>query len=452
MTNCKRKSQAVNAGEVVNFTGKGSRKVHASFDGGAMTSDAGLLLVREIDRKLDLTQSLSRVLDDPRQPGKRKHSLLSMLRQRIYAICAGYEDLNDHDSLRDDRVLQLGAGRDKRLASASTLCRVENRQGNQAAWAAHSLLVDQFIASHKSAPEEIVLDFDATDDPVHGMQEGRFFHGYYGNYCYLPLYVFCGEQLLVAYLRRSNIDGAAHAAAVLKLLVTRLRRDWPDTRIIVRGDSGFCRRRILHYCERAGVHYVIGLARNQRLQRHPAVLGLTDTLIERFDQRQVKQRACTEFRYAAKVWNRERRVVSRIEWNGNENNPRLVVTNLDATHRLGSTADLYDRLYCARGEMENRIKEAQLGLFADRTSCHLFATNQWRLILASLAYVLMERLRNIALKSTSLARAQATTIRLKLIKIGAVLIENSRRISLRLPTACPYRADFIRAASALRSP
>jgi hypothetical protein len=391
-------------------------------------------------------------MEDGRQRGKTRHSALNMIRQRVYGIVAGYEDLNDHDTLREDRVLQLGAGRDSELASSATLCRVGNRQSREAAWEAHGVFVDQFIASHASPPEEIVLDFDATDDPVHGNQEGRFFHGYYGHYCFMPLYVFCGEQLLVAYLKPSKIDGAKHVAAVLKLLVTRIRRDWPDTRIIVRGDSGFCRRRILHYCERSNVHYVIGLARNERLVQHDAVLGLTETLKERFDARQNKQRACTEFMYAAKSWSLRRRVISRIEWDGGENNPRFVVTNLDTTHRLGATADLYDRLYCARSEMENRIKEAQQGLFADRTSCHRFVANQWRLILASAAYIPIERLRNIALKNTELARAQAQTIRLKLIKIGAVIIENTRRIMVRMPTAHPYQAAFATAAAALRSP
>jgi hypothetical protein len=452
MTNCKRKGDKKSGSATVGFTGRGTRKIIGAFDGGAMTSDAGLLLIRELDRKLGLTTALGRAMEDSRQSGKTQHSAIGMTRQRVYGICAGYEDLNDHDSLREDRVLQLGVGRDGDLASAATLCRAENRQSREAAWKAHGVFVDQFIASHKTPPEEIVLDFDATDDPVHGNQEGRFFHGYYGNYCYLPLYVFCGEQLLVAYLRRSNIDGAKHAAGILKLLVTRIRQDWPDTRIIVRGDSGFCRRRIIHYCERAGVHYVLGLARNQRLVQQEAVLGLTETLKERFAERKNKQRACTEFMYAAKSWNRRRRVISRIEWDGEENNPRFVVTNLDASHALGATADLYDRLYCARGEMENRIKEAQLGLFADRTSCHRFAANQWRLIISSAAYILIERLRNIALKNTELARAQASTIRLKLIKIGAVLIENTRRIMVRMPTAHPHQAAFKSAAAILRSP
>jgi len=452
MTNCKGKGKSNARSEGLRFTGRGTRRIEASFDGGAMTSDAGLLLIREVDRKLGLTQAVARAVEDGRQAGKIEHRLGSLIRQRVYAICAGYEDLNDHDSLRHDRVLQLGAGRDGVLASAATLCRAENRADRAAAWAAHQVLVEQFLASYAAPPEEIVLDFDATDDPVHGQQEGRFFHGFYGHYCYLPLYVFCGEQLLVAYLRPSKIDGARHAAAILKLLVSRIRQDWPETRIIIRADSGFNRRALLHYCERADVKYVIGLARNARLQRHEAVLGLTATLQRRFQQRGIKQRACTEFRYAAKSWPRRRRVVARIEWDGAENNPRFVITNLSKQHPLGSTADLYDRLYCARGEMENRIKEAQLGLFADRTSCHRFAANQWRLVLSSLAYVLMERLRNTALRHTDLARAQATTLRLKLIKIGAVLFENTRRITLRLPSACPYQAAFTSALSALRSP
>jgi hypothetical protein len=452
MTNCKRKSSPIKSAETVRFTGRGTRQIRGTFDGGEMTSDAGLLLIREVDRKIGLTQALARAVEDPRQIGKTRHRALSLIRQRVYAICAGYEDLNDHDTLRHDRVLQLGAGRDGILASPATLCRAENRSDRAAIWAAHGVLVDQFIASHAKPPVEIVLDFDATDDPTHGKQEGYFFNAYYDHYCFLPLYVFCGEQLLVAHLRRSNIDGARHSAAILKLLVTRIRQDWPETRIIVRGDSGFCRRELLHYCERAGVHYVIGVARNSRLVGHYAVRGLTLVLREKFNKRGVKQRACTEFMHAAHTWPRRRRVIARIEWNGEENNPRFVVTNLDARHPLGRTSDLYDRLYCARGEMENRIKEAQLGLFADRTSCHRFAANQWRLILSSVAYVLVERLRTLALKHTELARAQANTIRIKLLKIGAVLIENTRRISLRMPSAYPYQATFATALAALRSP
>lgn len=444
MTNCKSEQRYLN----LQFTGRGSRKVQAAFSGGTMSSDAGLMLVRELDRRLNLTQAVAGSLVDARQSHKVRHDLSALLRQRVYAIVAGYEDLNDHQRLREDRLLQLGAGKDRTLASSATLCRIENRMDRQAAWAAQAVMVEQFIASFAAPPEELVLDFDATDDPVHGRQEGRFFHGYYDHYCFLPLYVFCGSQLLCAYLRPSNIDAARHAGAVLKALVTRVRAAWPGVRLIVRADSGFCRRRLLGWCERNAVNYVIGLARNSRLVNEPAVLDLTERLRRQFEQSSTKQRGHDEFLYAARTWKQPRRVITRIEWDGSDNNPRFVLTNLQ-----GSTpADLYDRLYCARGEMENRIKEAQLGLFADRTSCHRFAANQWRLILASLAYILVERLRAIALKNTELACAQAQSIRVKLIKIAALITENTRRIVIALPRACPYQAAFAQALANIRSP
>lgn len=444
MTNCKSEQRYLN----LQFTGQGSRRVQAGFSGGTMSSEAGLLLVRELDRKLGLSAALSRALCDGRQPGKVRHDLRSLIRQRVYGIVAGYEDLNDHDSLREDRVLQLGAGKNQALASSATLCRIENRMDREAAWAGHRVMMDQFIASFEQPPEQLVLDFDATDDPVHGRQEGRFFHGFYDHYCYLPLYVFCGEQLLCAYLRPSNIDAAQHAGAILKLIVARLRAAWPQVRIIVRADSGFCRRRLLAWCERNAVGYLIGLARNRRLVHHPTVLELTERLRARYQQSSAKQRGHTEFRYAARTWKSERRVIARIEWDGEENNPRFILTNALG----GSPAELYDELYCARGEMENRIKEAQLGLFADRTSCHRFAANQWRLLLASFAYILVERLRTLGLKGTEFARLQASTLRVKLIKIGALISENTRRILLALPSAYPYQGIFAQALANIRSP
>ena len=376
-----------------------------------------------------------RALPDARDPGLITHSQLSLLRQRVYGLALGYEDLNDHERLRTDVVIQTAVERDAALGSQSTLCRLEQRSSREAAVAIHRVLIERFIASFESPPEELVLDFDATDDPVHGRQEGRFFHGYYDGYCSLPLYVFCGDQLLVSYLRRSNIDAARHAWAILALLVRRLRQAWPGVRIVFRGDSGFCRWRMLAWCERHNVHYIVGLARNSRLLARIANhLYMAELNYQDFGE---KVRSFTDFRYAAGTWDRERRIIAKIEHGPKGANPRFVVTNL-----AGDPQTLYDTLYCARGDMENRIKEQQLGLFADRTSCHAWWPNQFRLLLSSLAYVLMETIRRLALKGTELARAQVTTIRLKLLKIGAVISRNTRRVRIALSSAYPYRELF----------
>ena len=300
-------------------------------------------------------------------------------------------------------------------------------------------MVENFIASFEAPPEELVLDFDATDDAVHGCQEGRFFHGYYDHYCFLPLYVFCGERLLVSYLRPSKIDGAKHAWAILALLVKRLRAAWPGVRIIFRGDGGFCRHKMLGWCDSHGVGYIVGLAKNARLNDLAAPwMAVAE---KGFAASGVKQRLFGEFAYAAKSWSRERRVIARIEHGPKGANPRYIVTNLDGDGRR-----LYEKLYCARGDMENRIKEQQLDLFADRTSCHKWWPNQFRLLLSSLAYTLLETIRRIGLKGTEMARAQAGTIRLKLLKIGAVILRNSRRLRFHLSGACPDKALFMLAA------
>ena len=421
------------------------RRVEANFDGGDVSSDGGLLLLRKLERRLGLIDAVTRALADPRDPERIKHELVEMLRQRVFGLVQGYEDLNDHAALRNDVLMQSACERDTALASAPTLCRLENRASRAAAWAIHRVILEKFIASFKTAPAELVLDFDATDDPLHGKQEGRFFHGYYDNYCYLPLYVFCGEQLLVSYLRPSKIDESKHTGAILRLLVGRLRKAWPKVRIILRGDSAFCRRRILAWCERNGVGYCVGLAKNDRLNR--MTQAQRERLARQFAQSQVKQREFAELRYGARTWKTERRVIARLEHMDKGDNPRYIVTNLE-----GSAAELYERLYCARGEMENRIKEAQLGLFADRTSCQYFAANQFRLLLSSLAYILTERLRVLGLAGTEFARLQASTLRAKLLKIGAVIVRNTRRVRVMLSSAFPYQAIFIAAARALDSP
>ena len=429
----------------VEFSKLGRRKLQVNFGGGEVSSDGGLLLVREIDRRLKLTERVAKVLHDPRDPDLITHPLVDLLRQRVYGIVHGYEDLNDHERLREDVLLQSVLDRKAALGSAPTLCRMENRALRAEMWALHREMVDTFIASFVQAPEELVLDFDATDDPVHGRQEARFFHGYYDSYCYLPLYVFCGEQLLVSYLRPSKIDGAKHAWAILALLVKRLRQAWPTVRIILRADSGFCRHRMLGWCERHGVGYCVGLAQNARLNR--MTQSHRERLATQFAATEDKQREFAEFHYAAATWRTERRVIARLEYTDQGDNPRYIVTNLE-----GEGAALYDQLYCARGEMENRIKEAQLGLFADRTSCHYFIANQFRLLLSSVAYILVERLRALGLTGTEFARLQAGTLRAKLLKIGAVIIRNTRRVRVLLSSAFPYQDIFRHAARALRSP
>ncbi len=417
-------------------------RIEARFSGGDITSDGGLLLLRQVDRRLGLLEAVDARLPDPRDARYVVHDQLTLLRQRVYVLCQGYEDLNDHDQLRGDLALQTATEQEQVLGSSPTLCRLENRMGREAAVAIHHVLVEQFIASFAEPPEELILDFDATGDRVHGLQEGRFFHGYYDAYCFLPLYVFCGEQLLVGYLRPGNVDGAKHTWAILALLVKRLRQAWPAVRIILRADSGFCRHRVLRWCERHGVGYIVGLARNKRLQRM-----IEESFVDveqRFEETREKQRVFLDLRYGAKSWGRQRAVIAKLEVTAQGRNPRFIVTNLN-----GDARQLYDKVYCARGEMENRIKEQQLGLFADRTSAHDWWTNQFRLLLSSLAYVLMESIRRLALQDTELAHAQVGTLRLKLLKVGAIVLRNTRRIRLLLSTAFPYQRLFCTVAERL---
>ncbi len=412
-----------------------SRKIDFDFEGGDITSDAGSLLLRQADRKIGLTRDLNRVLHDPRQQEKCLHTQHEMLKQRIYGLALGYEDLNDHNTLRSDIAFQTSVETDKDLASSPTLCRLENRASRKAGVDITRLIIEKFIASFKKAPMRLVLDFDATDDPTHGKQEGCFFHGYYDHYCFLPLYVFCGSQLLVAYLRPSNIDPARHSWAILSLLVKRLRQEWPDVEIVFRGDSGFCRWRMLRWCDKNDVGYIIGMAKNKRIN---AMAGdLMARAEEQFMATGEKQRLFGETMYAAGTWDKQRRVIMKAEHSTQGSNPRYVVTNLE-----GDPQELYDKDYCARGDMENRIKEQQLDMFSDRTSCHNWWPNQMRLLLSSLAYVLVESIRRLALKGTELAHAQCGTIRLKLFKLGSVIIRNTRRIRFHASSAYPYQDLF----------
>jgi hypothetical protein len=420
---------------------RGSR-IEVNFQGGKISSDGEVVLLREVDRRLHLTAAIARSLDDPRRQASCEHDLLSLIRQRIYALALGYEDLNDHQRLREDVLLQTALERDQVLASASTLCRFENRAEPKAAQRLHEVLVEQFISSFKRPPKKLILDFDATDDAVHRKQQGRFFHGYYDHYCFLPLYVFCGDRLLVSYLRPSKIDAARHAWAILALLVKRLRQAWPAVRIILRADAGFCRYRLLAWCYRHHVGHIVGIARNNRLNRLAAALigcaerACLDT--------GATQRLFTDIAYGAKTWDRARRVIVKAEHSAQGANPRYVVTNLK-----GEAQALYERLYCARGEMENRIKEQQLDLFADRTSCSAWWANQFRLLFSSLAYSLLEVMRHLALRGTELARAQAGTIRLKLLKIGAVILRNTKRVRILLSSGYPHQALFLKVVARL---
>ena len=426
----------------IEFGRFGRRLIEADFSGGDLSSDGGLLLLRQVDRHLGLSRAAAAAIPDPRDPERIRHGLRDLLAQRLYGLCCGYEDLNDHQALRDDVLMQTAVGRDEALASAPTFSRLENRATRAQAWALHGVLIDQFIASHKTAPEELVLDIDASDVPLHGQQELSQFHAYYDQHCYLPLYVFCGQAMLACYLRPSKIDGAKHAAALIKLLVTRLRQAWPNTRLVVRGDSGFCRRRLLQWCERSDVGYIIGLARNARL--HTAVALAEASLADAYAASGTKQRLIGEFAYAAKSWPHERRVITRLEYGNQGTNPRFIVTNLQ-----GDPVQLYEHLYCQRGEAENRIKEAQLDLFGTRASCSRFIANQFRLLLAALAYTLMQRLRALALQATELERASAATIRVRLLKIGAAILRNTRRVRVMLASHHPLREVFAAAATRL---
>lgn len=407
-----------------------------NFSGGDLSSDGGAILLQQVDRNLRLSEQISEAIKDPRRQSQIEHLLPDMVRQRLYAIALGYEDLNDHNSLRKDQVLQKLLHKESELASTSTLCRFEHSVDRDTMIKMHKILLEHFISSHKVPPEQIILDFDATDDLTHGNQEGSFFHGYYDHHCFLPLYVFCGDFPLVAYLRPGNQDGAKHALAILSLLVKQIRAHWPSTKITFRADSGFCRHHIFDWCERNDVGFICGMATNTRLENlaEPYVLRAK----EYFDHTQEKQRIFADFEYAAKSWKHTRRIILKAEHLEKGSNPRFVVTNLD-----GEPQALYEQLYCARGDMENRIKEQQLGLFADRTSCHGFMPNQFRLLMSTCAYVLLAHIRRVALSGTEFAKAQATTIRLKFLKIGCIVMSNTRRIRFMLSSAYPLQELFL---------
>ena len=450
------------------FAPVAGRAVVAGFDGGTITSDAGALLLGATDRAIGLVHRFAACFTDDRSPDRVEHGLATLVGQRVFALALGYQDLVDHDTLRHDPVLAAVTGKLSArraacapLAGKSTLNRLEHapagvptryhKVGHDAGLI-ERLFVDLFLDAHKAPPEEIVLDVDATDDPLHGTQEGRFFHGYYGCYCYLPLYIFCGDHLLVAKLRRSNIDACAGAVEEVARLVSQIRARWPQVRIVLRADAGFARDELMSWSETNQVDYVLGLARNPRLVGEiTAELALARAMAEGTGK---AARCFKDFRYRTlDTWSRERRVVGKAEQlaDGDDGetspNPRFVVTSLTA--EAWPAPALYERLYCARGEMENRIKECQLDLFADRTSTRAMRSNQLRLWFASMADVLIEALRRLALPATRLARATAGTIRLKLFKIGALVRVSVRRVAVAMASGHPWQRDWAIAHAAL---
>ena len=445
MTECKQSS--------FGFQDCGSREIVARFDGGTISSDGGAVLLRQTDQRLDLLPRLARCFLDGRDPERVQHSVQEMISQRVYGLALGYEDLNDHEQLRSDPLFSVLAGREeleKPLAGKSTLNRLELGDGTEDRYkkitfwkqGIDELLVEVFIESQERTPEQIVLDVDTTDLPLHGQQEGRFFHGYYDSYCYLPLFIFCGEHVLCARLRQSNHDAYAGSLVEIQRIVRQIRAAWPEVKIILRGDCGFCRNELMSWCEGKGVEYVLGLARNQRLRR--IIGGEMWEAAEQWKASGRPARVFSEFSYRAKKtkkggWDRERRVVAKAEHLEGKENPRFIVTSL--SNEPWTAQALYEELYCARGDMENRIKE-QLSLFADRVSAETMRANQLRLYFSVMAYVLMSGLRRLGLKATELAQAQVSTIRTKLLKIGARVRVTVRKVWISMASSYPWQGLY----------
>jgi hypothetical protein len=435
------------------FAGCGRREVVARFDGGTISSDGGAFLLRQTDQRLNLLSRLAKCFMDGRNPDQVEHSVREMLSQRVYGLALGYEDLNDHEQLRKDPVFGVLAGRedlDAPLAGKSTLNRMElgaganDRYKKITFWkeAIDELLVKVFLESHQQAPAEIVVDVDTTDLPLHGHQEGRFFHGYYDEYCYLPLYIFCGEHVLCARLRESNHDAGFGSLAEIQRIVAQIRAAWPEVKIILRGDSGFCRNELMSWCENNGVDFVFGLARNQRLRK---IIGAQmHEATQRWNQTGKPARVFAEFDYQTRKtkksgWDRKRRVIAKAEHIDGKENPRFVVTSLSS--EAWAAQALYEKLYCARGDMENRIKE-QFSLFADRVSTETMRANQLRLYLSTMAYVLVSGLRRLGLQATELAHAQVSTIRSKLLKIGAQIRVTVRKVWVSMASSYPWQGLY----------
>ena len=432
------------------FEACGKREIVARFDGGTISSDGGALLLRQTDKRLNLLPRLAKCFLDGRNQKQVEHSVLAMLAQRIYGLALGYEDLNDHEQLRNDPVFGMLAGREELeqpLAGKSTLNRLELGSGTQDRYkkitfwkeALDELLVKVFLEPQQQAPEQIVLDIDTTDLPLHGQQEGRFFHGYYDCYCYLPLYVFCGEQVLCARLREANHDAAFGSRQEIEKIVAQIRAAWPSVKIILRGDSGFCRNELMSWCESQGVDFVFGMARNQKLRK---IIGAQmHQATQQWNQTGKPARVFTDFEYQTKKtkkggWERRRRVAAKAEHIDGKENPRFVVTSLASEPWPAKV--LYEELYCARGDMENRIKE-QFSLFADRVSAETMRANQLRLYLSTMAYILVSGLRRLGLKATALAEAQVSTIRTKLLKIGAQIRVTVRKVWVSMASSYPWQ-------------
>ena len=429
------------------------REIRAQFDGGAITTEGGGLLLREVEKRIGIVRQFAACFRDYRDPDLIEHTVEELVAQRVYGLALGYEDLNDHEELRKDPLLAVLVEKsdpeEEVLAGKSTLNRLELTPETANAKARYKkivadhaavdrLFVEVFLAAHRQAPEQIILDLDATDDPLHGNQEGRFFHGYYGHYCYLPLYIFCGEFLLGSRLRPSNIDASAGSVEELQRIVKQIRAVWPQVRIVVRGDSGFCREQLMAWCEAEGVDYLLGLAKNERLKTK--IKEALQLAKRQYQETGHAARIFKEFYYQTrKSWSQQRRVVAKAEHLEKGENPRFVVTSLTAEE--WPAAALYEELYCARGDMENRIKE-QLMLFADRTSTAYLRSNQLRLYFSSVAYVLLQMLRHLGLAGTELAKAQCVTIRLKLLKIGALVRVSVRKVWVSLAGGYPYVALF----------
>jgi Transposase DDE domain group 1 len=458
----------------LDFPMLGSREVLADFDGGDITSDGGALLLRETERLTGIIRQFAACFTDHRNPDLVEHTVDELIAQRVYALALGYEDLNDHDDLRSDPLLATVVGksdptgkarqrsrdRGKPLAGKSTLNRLEltpvgadkESRYKKIACRTHDverLFVTLFLQAHPRPPEQIVLDLDATDDPIHGHQLGRFFHGYYKNFCYLPLSIFCGDHLLCARLRPADIDAAAGSVTQLKRIVTQIREAWPGVKIMIRADSGFCREAIMSWCEANGVDYVLGLAQNTRLKA--MIAAEQEQARVEYERTKGPARVFTDLQYRTlDSWSRERRVAAKAEHLAKGANPRFVVTSLGAEDRAAKP--LYEEDYCGRGEMENRIKEQQLHLFADRTSAQTMRANQVRLFCSSVAYMLLEALRRLGLAGTELTCAQCQTIRLKVLKIGALVRVTVRKVWVKLSSGCPYATVFRRVhANLMRS-
>jgi hypothetical protein len=441
------------------FASAGKREVVAEFNGGTISSDGGALLLREADRKIKLLERFSQCFLDGRNPALVEHRIEQMLAQRVYGLALGYEDLNDHEQLRYDPLLQVLAGKaepgQEALAGKSTLNRMElgngapDRYKKITFWrdAMDDLLVDVFLEAHSAAPEQIVLDIDTTDFAIHGGQEGRFYHGYYDHYCYLPLYVFAGEHVLCARLRPSNIDPSAGSRKEIERIVKQIRAAWPEVPIVLRGDSGFCREELMAWCENNQVDYVFGLARNVRLEA--IVAEALQKAQRQWEQTQQPARVFTEFQHetVSGTWSRKRRVVAKAEHIDGKSNPRFIVTSLP--EEGWAARPLYEDLYCARGDMENRIKE-QFALFADRVSAASMRANQLRLYLSVMAYSLVCGLRRLGLQATDLANAQVGTIRVRLLKMGAQIRVTVRKIWIQMSSSFPLQTLFRQALQQLR--